>query len=122
MFSGHRFAREFGQHDRRPTQRRSRREAGSDRNDAAAATVPTPAQSARIAQRPWKQFSLPYEPIEILSADQVEAIHETALTILEEIGMKVLRAAGARTLSQAGADDRRRAKRVRFDRAHGRRS
>ena len=33
---------------------------------------------------------LPYRPIEILSADQVEAIHDTALTILEEIGMKVL--------------------------------
>ena len=40
-----------------------------------------------LQQRPWKQFTLPYRPIEVLSADQVEAIHDAALTILEEVGM-----------------------------------
>jgi trimethylamine---corrinoid protein Co-methyltransferase len=56
-----------------------------------------------IVQRPWKQFELPYRPIEILSSDQVQAIHETALTILEEVGIKVLDP-GARVLfRRAGA-------------------
>jgi trimethylamine--corrinoid protein Co-methyltransferase len=51
-----------------------------------------------LQQRPWKQFTLPYRPIEVLSADQVEAIHDTALTILEEIGMKVLEPRAPRPL------------------------
>jgi trimethylamine--corrinoid protein Co-methyltransferase len=70
-----------------------------------------------IPLRPWKQFSLPYRPIEILSADQIEAIHDTALTILEEIGMKVLSPRARELYAHGGAhlvpsDDR-----VRFDRA-----
>ena len=43
-----------------------------------------------IEQRPWKQLTRSYAPIEILSADQVRTIHEMGLTILEEIGMRVL--------------------------------
>ena len=43
-----------------------------------------------IIQRPFRQLSRPYAPIEVLSADQLMQIHDTALTVLEEIGMRVL--------------------------------
>src|SRR5688572_33431850 len=57
-----------------------------------------------ITQLPWKQPRNLLPPVELVSADQLESIHEAALTILEEIGMDVLlpeardiyRAAGAR--------------------------
>jgi trimethylamine---corrinoid protein Co-methyltransferase len=70
-----------------------------------------------IAQRPWKQFSLPYRPIEVLSTDQVQQIHDTALTILEEIGMKVLEPRARDHYAQAGAKIEAGEDRVRFDRA-----
>jgi trimethylamine--corrinoid protein Co-methyltransferase len=69
-----------------------------------------------IRQRPWKQFSLPYRPLEILSDDQVSAIHETALTILEEIGMKVLSGRARALLKSGGADVAAASDRVRFSR------
>ncbi len=70
-----------------------------------------------LQQRPWKQFTLPYRPIEVLSADQVEAIHDTALTILEEIGMKVLEPRARALFGAAGASVDEGELQVRFDRA-----
>ena len=70
-----------------------------------------------ISQRPWKQLSRPYEPIRILSDDQVAAIHETALMILEEIGMRVLEPRARAFYRSAGADVDEGDMRVRFDRA-----
>jgi len=70
-----------------------------------------------LQQRPWKQFTMPYRPIEVLSADQVEAIHETALIILEEIGMKVLEPRARAHFASAGATIDESELRVRFDRA-----
>lgn len=67
-----------------------------------------PARGARISgelhQRPFGRVTRPYRPIEVLSADHVAALHETALKVLRDIGMRVLedsardrfRAAGAR--------------------------
>jgi trimethylamine--corrinoid protein Co-methyltransferase len=69
-----------------------------------------------IPQRPWKPLTLPHRPIEILSADQVEAIHGTALTILEEIGIKVLAEPARDLYRQGGADVQPGADRVRFPR------
>ncbi len=43
-----------------------------------------------LSQMPFKQISHPYKPVEVLTADQIEDIHNTSLTILEEVGMKVL--------------------------------
>ncbi len=43
-----------------------------------------------LSQRPWKQVEYRHAPINLVSADELEAIHNTALTILEEIGFKVL--------------------------------
>ncbi len=72
--------------------------------------------SPSVAQPPFRQLSLRYKPVEILSTDQVMAIHNTALTILEEIGMKVL-SEKARTLYiKAGAEVADGGDRVRFGR------
>jgi len=73
-----------------------------------------PRETAALAQLPWRALENPYSPIEVLSADQVEAIHDASLRVLEEIGMdflhpealEILRAAGARV--EAGSE------RVRF--------
>src|SRR5262249_24390551 len=70
-----------------------------------------------LQQRPWKQLTLPYRPIEVLSADQVGAIHDTALTILEEVGMKVLAPKARAYFASAGASVDESDLRVRFDRA-----
>jgi len=69
-----------------------------------------------ITQRPWKQFTLPYRPIEILPADKIEMIHDTALTILEEIGMKVLSDKARALYARSGAEVAAGSDRVRFGR------
>ena len=43
-----------------------------------------------ITQLPFKQPRNLLPPVDLVSADQLESIHEAALTILEEIGMDVL--------------------------------
>ena len=76
-----------------------------------------PREAGGIGQRPWKQLTRPYRPIEILSADQLAAIHEMALTILEEIGIRVLLPRARELYRRAGADVDEGEMRVRFDRA-----
>jgi trimethylamine---corrinoid protein Co-methyltransferase len=46
----------------------------------------------------------PYAPMELLSADQVEAIHLTSLRILEELGIEVMSPRALEIFSAAGAD------------------
>ena len=46
--------------------------------------------AAGIEQVPWRRLVNPFRPLEILSADHVEAIHLASLRILAEIGMEVL--------------------------------
>ena len=41
-------------------------------------------------QRPWAQPRMRYKPTEVLSADELESIHEASLDVLEEIGMDFL--------------------------------
>lgn len=63
-----------------------------------------------IRQLPFARLANPYAPIEILSADEVEAIIDGALTVLETRGMRFLeersrarrRGAGAELLDEAG--------------------
>ncbi|MGB3537699.1 MAG: trimethylamine methyltransferase family protein [Mesorhizobium sp.] len=76
-----------------------------------------PREVGGIQQRPWKQLTRPYRPIEILSADQVASTHETGLTILEEIGIRVLHPQARALYRKAGADVDESDMRVRFDRA-----
>lgn len=69
----------------------------------------------QLKQMPFRQLSLPYQPIAVLSNDQVEAIHRTALKVLAEIGMKVLDAPARALFAKAGADVDEASMRVRID-------
>ena len=68
-------------------------------------------------QRPFRQPQLRYAPTEVVSADELESIHDASLRILEDIGMDFLDAEARRLLVEAGADVRGDDPRVRFDRA-----
>jgi trimethylamine---corrinoid protein Co-methyltransferase len=57
----------------------------------------------------------PYRPVEILSEDQVETIHETSLRILSDIGMQVLGDRALDALVVAGASVDRSTRNVRLD-------
>ena len=63
-----------------------------------------PARSPNaIPQRPFGQVPRTYDPIRVLSEDQVEAIHLAALTLLAEQGMRVLNARAIEYFRRAGA-------------------
>ena len=71
-----------------------------------------------VEQVPWRRLTNPFRPVEIISADQVEAIHRASLRILAEIGFDVL---GDRVLDAfegAGARVDRSARRIRLDPDH----
>jgi len=70
----------------------------------------------RVPQTPWRDIVNPYRPYEVLSADQIEAIHLASLQVLEEIGMEVLHAPTRATLKFAGLAVDEDGQRVRFDR------
>ncbi len=53
---------------------------------------------------PWSEVTNPYLPMEVLSADQVEAIHLTSLRILEELGIEVMSTRALAVLRAGGAD------------------
>jgi trimethylamine--corrinoid protein Co-methyltransferase len=69
-----------------------------------------------LKQLPWRNYRNPYKPIEVLSADHVEAIHETSLRILEEHGVEFLDGEALALLKDAGADVKPGDGVVRFDR------
>jgi trimethylamine--corrinoid protein Co-methyltransferase len=71
---------------------------------------------SQIAQLPWADVVNPYAPMEILSADQIEAIHLTSLRILEELGMEVMSARALALLAAAGAEVDAANRLVRLDR------
>lgn len=66
-----------------------------------------PARAARSAgefqQRPFGRLRRPYRPIDVLSADQIAALHEAGLTVLRDIGMRVLEPGARDRLAAAGA-------------------
>ncbi len=73
-------------------------------------------EPSALAQLPWRAVRNPYAPIEVLSEDQLEAIHDASMCILEEIGMDFLHAEARDILEKAGARVEAGAERVRFDR------
>jgi trimethylamine---corrinoid protein Co-methyltransferase len=56
-----------------------------------------------LPQLPWQQVVNPFAPMEVLSADQVEAIHRASLRILEELGVEVMSPRARARLAAAGA-------------------
>ena len=59
--------------------------------------------AASLAQRPFAQTPRIYDPIRVISDDQVQAIHDAALRVLAEQGMRVLHAPARELYRQAGA-------------------
>jgi trimethylamine--corrinoid protein Co-methyltransferase len=57
-----------------------------------------------IEQLPWGQIVNHLRPVEILSEDQVESIHQTSLRILEEIGIEFMGKRARDVLRRGGAD------------------
>lgn len=66
----------------------------------------TPRDTDTLTQPDFRQVPRRYTPIEVLSSDHVQAIHEAALTVLAEIGMKVLHAPARALFAGAGAEIR----------------
>jgi trimethylamine--corrinoid protein Co-methyltransferase len=59
---------------------------------------------SHVPQLPWQAVSNPYLPMDVLSADQIEAIHLTSLRIIETLGMEVMSPRALAVLKTAGAD------------------
>lgn len=70
-----------------------------------------------IHQLPRLEVLNPYPPMEVLSADQLEAIHSTSLRIIEELGMEVMSARARGVFKAAGAQVQPGTNNVRLDRA-----
>ncbi|MEX0699149.1 MAG: trimethylamine methyltransferase family protein [Acidimicrobiia bacterium] len=85
-------------------------EEGSTRSDRRASRG-----GAGIHQLPWRPPNNPYRPIEVISDDQVEAIHVASLRILADIGMDFLHPEALDILANGGADVAVGSQRVRFD-------
>ncbi len=68
-----------------------------------------------MRQLPWGQVANPYAPIEVLSEDQIDAIHHASLRLLQEVGVRVLHAEARSLLAEAGAEVDDAAQMVRFD-------
>ncbi len=74
-----------------------------------------PPERAAKPAAPKPQPRLPFPPVELVSRDELEAIHQTALKVLGEIGVDVMHAEAKALLRDAGADVSSTSDRVRFD-------
>ena len=82
--------RTIGRWDRRPSlARRGRRPPPNPRPTTRPRRRPRRGAPG-IVQLPWRRLVNPFRPLEVLTADQVEAIHRASLRILAEIGVEVL--------------------------------
>jgi trimethylamine--corrinoid protein Co-methyltransferase len=66
-------------------------------------------------QQPYEEIRVPFNPVELISADQVETIHNASLRVLKEVGIQVNDAPSIELLAGIGADVDRSNQRVRFD-------
>ncbi|ANK80639.1 MAG: methyltransferase [Rhizobiales bacterium NRL2] len=71
--------------------------------------------AAVIEQPPFRQPKLPFPPTEMLSADELESIHNASLQVLSEIGVDFLHEEAKELLRRAGAEVEAGSDRVRFD-------
>ena len=72
-------------------------------------------QAESFTQLPWKIQENPFKPIELLSADEVESIHQASLTILKDMGIEFMCSEARNILARAGADVDHDTGVVRFD-------
>jgi trimethylamine---corrinoid protein Co-methyltransferase len=59
--------------------------------------------SGGVPRLPWRRVVNPFAPVELLSADQVEAIHQGGLRILRDVGVEVLGATAIDRFERAAA-------------------
>lgn len=57
-----------------------------------------------ISQLPWKQPQVRFPPLELVSRDELEAIHLASLEILKDIGMEIMSPDARKILKTAGVD------------------
>jgi trimethylamine---corrinoid protein Co-methyltransferase len=86
------------------------RRRGRRRRDTEASAGPETPQ-----QPPWRQSVRSFQPVDLATEEQIEAIHQTSLQILSEIGMDFLNPEARRLLAEAGARVDPDSERVRFD-------
>ncbi len=72
--------------------------------------------SVLAKQLPFQRVRNPYAPLEIISSDQLESIHNASLDVLENIGINFLLEDAREILKKAGAEVKSDDSRVRFDR------
>ncbi len=78
------------------SERRRRRRGASPRDREA--------DAGKLPQLPWGQPQYPFKPMEILSADQLEDIHNASMRILEELGIELMSAEARQMFAEAGAE------------------
>ena len=69
----------------------------------------------QIRQLPWQEIINQYPPLDVLSTDQVEHIHEASLHLLEKHGIRVMHTGARKRLAEAGAEVDHGTGMVRFD-------
>ena len=83
-------------------------DSGRRRRRGAERAASPPRRSARPAEAP-------FPPLDLVSKDELESIHQAALTVLKEIGIDILHDGARAILKDAGADVDPASQRVRFD-------
>ena len=68
-----------------------------------------------LRQLPFARIRNPYKPVEILSADHLEAIHRASTRLLAEVGVEVMHEESRQILRRAGAEVDEATQRVRCD-------
>ena len=74
---------------------------GKPRREGSRARRPA---TSRLTQLPWRQVTNPYAPLEVLFAEQLEAIHLSSLRILEELGIELMSPRALAICAAAGAE------------------
>jgi trimethylamine--corrinoid protein Co-methyltransferase len=73
-------------------------------------------QTLDAATAPFRQLRSGWPPLNVLSSEELERIHEASMRILENTGIELLDAEALDIFAEAGADVERAARRVRIDR------
>ncbi len=77
-----------------PRRKSSRRRAATSRTNGAASP---------LQQLPWKQPQRLFKPTDLISADELEALHLASLEILQDIGLEIVNDEACAILKKAGA-------------------
>src|ERR1700733_4171936 len=72
-------------------------------------------RSTGLRQLPFARIRNLYRPVELMSADQIEAIHQASLKLLADVGFEVLHPESRAILKRAGAQVDDATMRVRCD-------